>query len=329
MNKTAQDWGWVIGGIILVVLLIIGGSFLKTILPKLEGIFTPDEFEKLPLSSTMKQVTQDNWGALISNVKACSAVNDSECICEGFPEFPTTFHKDFKVKVHQNNISLVIENRDFKKFSADSFLMAGFTGYNMDTIKADPSATNGKRTIDFTGVIFDKKQYPLFGEDNPIISDKFYKDGSGMVSFVTNQSIYGIISVHKTTSFSDMQSIVGNQTICLGNRQRAIASFNYFISCLKTASASDKCKFSVEDMGDGNANNYRIFIGKPVPPMASLKYDAESVKQYDKTQRKSVNVINATVLSPCTVDIVLENGASVKFAQQNGKICMQKSLVSD
>jgi len=109
--------------------------------------------------------------------------------------------------------------------------------------------------------------------------------------------------------------------MCLGNRQMAIIAFNAFTACLTSSAA--ECKFLVEDAGNGNVNNYRIFIGKTSPSMATLHYNTELVKKYDNTQKKLINV-NAMVQTPCKADISLENDASVMINRNGVKPCLQK-----
>ena len=299
--------------IVIAVVIVVGGLaliFYNYVYPALNSL----EFEKLP--SNVKQQIDTNWNKLLENIQSCNMTNmmDSDCLCGGFPNFPTTFPKDFKISFGDKKIQLffkasIIKEAEIKNFK-QSFISSDYiirlsTEYIYDF--KEITMIDEKGYLSYAGI---QGYYSL------IITDKFYKKDPDMVTYLT----FVFLPKSEKEMFLELQKSVNSRPQCINWRPSAINKFMEFVSCANSNQVNDPCPFSVKD-----AVAFNVKIAGTIQATASLFYNQESVKKYDSTQKKSVT-INAVVPVPCDAGLLtLQDGESVKkIVLESGKVCLKK-----
>jgi len=290
---------------VVIVIVLVFSLFNNYIRPELDKL----AFNKLPAG--VRQQVDASWNNLIANITACGKIIDNDCICGGFSNFPATFSLDFKIRIVEEKITLLYKSANVKEAQLWNEGILYFKGAKysaaLDKISIDPRRSEHIGDIDFKGVSVDKKTYPFFiSSKYPILTDKFYITAPKEVAFV-----YALSS----SKLPEQEGNVTSRPSCLQWRRSAIPKFNNFTACVNSNKLNQNCQFSVKDAG-----NYRVFIGAG---NAYLKYNQDSVKDYDSSAKKSVDIFASVPIS-CETQFSIENGDSVKIAQKDAKFCLQK-----
>jgi len=294
-------------GIITVILAVVIYLFASNALAFYKSNLQSIEFGKLS-SSVQKQI-DDNWNSLISNIKTCKNITDYNCTCEGFPNFPATFSTDFKIRFDGKKITLFYKNAKTKEAEIENFLAALFVGEGSENIIIERDIEEGY--IDFKGVVVGERAYPLFTTINlPVITDKFYKTSPNTVAFVFSKY---------SETISEYNKSVSSRPQCLNWRQSETIKFEDFVK-FANSKAPSEYKISLKE-------DFKFYISATPgedKSVALLRYETQTVKQYDSSLKKSTPV-TADVPFPCDwKSFELTNEDSVNLTQKEGKFCLMK-----
>ncbi len=156
------------------------------------GFFRPlyEELSRKPLTTQEEQQNTNNFDALISNIEKCYIIEDTECVCDGLPNYPGSFAIGSKLifddlpdnKIHVN---LTHKDKTYKEHTLQGIKIAGIF---YDTKVETPYRI--KKTLDFS------KEPPLFKQEGSrkgilwwtkdilIISSFIYKKEDGIYFIV-------------------------------------------------------------------------------------------------------------------------------------------------
>lgn len=128
---------------------------------------------------------ENNFDILIENIKNCQSISDTNCLCEGFPNWPASFARNSKLTFSENgkatNINWSYKKKVYRNATVDSKFNAIFP--DKKEIEYGP-----KKEIDFSKEppsVVQEGLKKLLGKKPSIITDKIYK---------SKDSIYFIIS---------------------------------------------------------------------------------------------------------------------------------------
>jgi len=312
-------------GIIAIVVLVIilgGGGYIyaNVIKPNLDQL----EFEKLPYES-QKEVA-DNWDNLTKNINSCYNLEDFDCTCDGFINFPSTFRKDYFLKIEENKLSLYFKSSRLKETSIRLGGERYFKSAPSSDKKIESNNEIGNILFELFGV--EGIRYPKFN-NNVVLSGKFYKPSPRIVTFITSEIDY-IVYEGMDEAIPVLYTVgdINKRPQCINWRSSAKIRFNEFITCLNTKLQNENCPFSVKDEKGSILAGFRVFIGGSGMATASLFYNKDSVKDYDLTQKKQITVNDAVPVICDSTTLEVANGDYVKITQKNGNKCLQKSSVS-
>jgi hypothetical protein len=304
---------------VLVILIVAGGTILlysKYIKPELDKL----GYDKL--SSSVKMQIDKNWDKLIENIKNCTSIVDYDCICDGFPNFPVTFSRDFKINIENRRISLIYKSTSIKEAEVtDAQNRASYFGNayisriaQVGPITKSEDFLEKGGYIDFNKIeTFNGTDYPTlnYGSSRMIIfSNKFYKTDPINVNFLTPGSL-------DPKYMLEEQKMINDQPACLNWRKNEIKRFEEFASF---ANSDSREQYSIS-LKEG----YTIFVGRVQNTYyAFLKYQDKEILNYNWESKKSESV-KAVVPVSCTgASLTFFNGYIAQISIKDGKPCLKK-----
>lgn len=193
MSQTSENM--IKGAIAVAVLLVVVGIliiFWEPLMGWVKGDTLPEETEK---------ISQENFDTLMTNIEKCRDIEDKDCVCDGFINFPGVF-KSSKMEMIADGKDMqfnVIYNR--KTYASEkltdvfvSIIFAEPTGMNFQ--KAREIDLYAKRWIDFTKnpPVFDNEElgkkfmwWRTSDREPPLMSSLIYKTDT-MLNFIVSYS---------------------------------------------------------------------------------------------------------------------------------------------
>ncbi len=106
---------WVKIAILLVIVFVFLGGCAKLIFPEIKNRFINDQ--------TKKDEISNNFDVLLRNLEACSLLTQDDCVCEGFPSWPS-FQKETILTMETRGIVttfvLTYEKKELRKEQLDN-----------------------------------------------------------------------------------------------------------------------------------------------------------------------------------------------------------------
>jgi len=350
MNKKGVGWeGHLIELIIMAAVVIISIYGAMHWFPNLFAFFRKG-YEDLPVSDKSK--IDANFNQFIENIKVCAEIEDSECLCPGFPNFPLTFRPECKLEIEQKNNSITIS----LLFNTKSALSADIEQVKISAVRFSKGWSESpyfkelgeKKTIDFKLLkiieqkkverewIEEEKRYREFIEEEkwvpffqpksrftankmPILSDQFYKLNGTNLSFLV---LPGVGFITKAAGEVTKQAEEREKLPkCLPKRLDAIKEFDKIINALKKG---EEREFTIELPQD-----YRVWIfGKGNIVLQYKKGEkGELVERYGETiLEKSVHEVFTFDIKckETTEDVFLLDGDKIRIKKTAEAACIEK-----
>ena len=149
MAETWQIILAIIATITIVVVIVIAFGFFRPLYAELMGNQLTKEDE---------QKNQDNFDSFINNINNCLAFSDSDCVCDGLPNYPGSFSIDSKLIItelpnHKTQINLTYEKKTYRSHIFSDTKISGIL-YTKEEINY-----RTKKEVDFS------KEPPLFKQE--------------------------------------------------------------------------------------------------------------------------------------------------------------------
>jgi len=254
-------------GAILILILVglvgmaLGGTLIPGVRDNLSNLFGfgPGTEETLKIG--------ENFNKSIDNMNACDVVDDENCLCEVWPDFPVVFPKDYKLSLD---------------FAGDIGLYKGTKkiteGYLEPQLGVYPLGLSDKGELFYGRDYYLEPEDILFDKEIPYLS----KRGTGKI--LSRYAVKDIIGDLSLTTYywgeptqnkiSEINTEIEKLPICVEGRTDAIDEFNRIKNSLSTAT------------GDYTLKLPQGFSIKIENSYMSLLYNNELVKnlEYEKTE---------------------------------------------
>ncbi|MCX6742393.1 MAG: hypothetical protein NTX24_04470 [Candidatus Pacearchaeota archaeon] len=330
----------IIGVIILILMVILWPRIIGPVLDKIFKTSGP----------TGEEVYRDHdniFNALKSNIQACTTVDDENCVCKGWPDFPLIFGSNAILHVDnpKKNISLTIPTRDIWAWAYTNvfeYFSLGLTKKDQTIYVYTPGSgnyqTNSFDTIDITSSKFpeiDAKDGTA-GKFGVITSEYFFKTNLKQ----NGAPILEIITRAGRADFASLNSEISGLPLCSEKRTTAIASFTKVVSAVSSAASGQE--YTIADLPDG----YSILVRKADKTLL-LVYNNQVVKEISfvddsvpaqnlfggmriakmsviRFEVKDVSSILSSSVSLCSdlQKTELTNGAKIQFKSEGGNTCL-------
>jgi len=300
--------------------------------------------------------SRPNIDILLRNLEACDDVNDYLCICEIFPNFPSSLPSSFFLRsriIKTNgisfgrNVSIDLKNQviDSRRINKEfGVFLNGKWDFSLPIEKIEIEE------IDFE--INFKEAYPIIEKWNIF----FFVVSPFMLKDRTNLYFIGIISALRWNDvkddIGDLSKIV-NEKIkefpkCKEKRQENIYLFESLIRKIESGNQQDGNQQEIEINIDGDfyievGKNISLFdsegVVKRIKQIESIKIFEETrvpreLTLYSLNVRKAkseidekwkVEEVSVNKDYRCNGnDITLKKGDKIKVKKENGKICIEK-----
>jgi len=349
MNKKGVQWRYLI---ILIITLFVVIFSLGSVVPWLYNIFASlgKSYDDLPASDQLEIDT--NFNQFIENIKTCADMEDSECLCDGFPNFPLTFRPECRLQLEQKGSSLTISLlfNTKKALSADiEQVKLGALSFSKKWSESPYFKQLGeKKIIDFKLLkiielkkverewieeemryrefIEEEKWVPFFQPKSrytankmPILSGQFYKLNGSNLSFLV---LPGIGFITKAAGeVTEQAEARGKLPMCMPKRLDAIKEFDNIINAIKKG---EERQLVIELPQD-----YRIWIfGKGNIVLQYKKgEEGELVQKYGETilERSVHEVFTFDIkCKETTEDVFLVDGDKIKIKKTAEGSCIEK-----
>ncbi len=341
MNKKGVQWRYLIIGIITLAVVILS---IGTVAPWLYNIFASlgKSYDDLPASNQLE--IEANFNQFIENIKVCADMEDSECLCPGFPNFPLTFRPECRLQIEQKDSNLAIS----LLFNTKSALSADTEQVKLNAVSFSKKWSESpyfkqlveKKIIDFKLLkiielkkverewieeemryrefIEEEKWVPFFQPKSrytankmPILSGQFYKLNGSNLSFLV---LPGVGFITKAAGEVTKQAEAREKLpICMPKRLDAIKEFDDVINALKKG---EERELTIELPQD-----YRVWIfGKGNIILQYKKGEkGELVERYGET------ILEKTIHEVFTFDIKCKETAEDVFLVDGDKIKIKKT----
>jgi hypothetical protein len=205
---------------LIVIVGIIVAFFFILFFPELKKLFW-----KSGLDEDTKNQVLENFDNFVGNLKQCEQIKDELCICDGWPSFPSVFHKD----------AILIINDG----TGDVYLYDGKNPLKNEVIEnmgifIQPAAIHPDKGLFFAapesmGIYTTtfSKEVPIISKTarGYIISEYFFKDEVGDINFIT--SFFGSADIKVVDS---LKKEIEKIPKCTENRKKAIEEFEKIIN---------------------------------------------------------------------------------------------------
>lgn len=175
-----------------VIKAIIAVAVIVIVILFLLGFFNPlyEAIKGKDLTTQEAQMNNNNFDTLINNIALCQAQQDSECVCEGFAQFPGTFAIKSQLQItelagRKAAINLTYKGKNYHGYIFENLKISAVY---YDTKAEVPYKT--QKTIDFS------KEPPLFKQEGSKKGDLWWQEEMKVVSsmlYKKQDGIYFII----------------------------------------------------------------------------------------------------------------------------------------
>lgn len=251
--------------LVVVVIIAILAVAARDFFPGLYDIFKPG------LGEDEKNHVLENFDTLIENIDACDQINDDNCICEVFPDFPVVFPAGTKLTLDENGVASLYYNNKLLKES-EAIIYEEFFSINKKGDKIEINNINagdmgtGSLTITFA------EHYPQIENklgkkyNRDIISNGFFIDRVGTQGPVSWISRYQVTE----GTLEEIVTLTAEIPICVEGRQEAINKFESLINSL------ERYKVSVSlDMSQASESGQEFKV--EIPENAIIKFDTSNM----------------------------------------------------
>jgi hypothetical protein len=296
--------------------------------------------------------SKPNIDILLRNMEACDDVNDELCICEIFPNFPSSLSKYFSISSininEKRNITINLAGRpiDYRK------IKNSFGVFLVGKINFDSYDKNSKEfEINFEEFPKVKGYFKSLKGPKPIEISRY------VVSpyVIKEKSIYFLALDEEFKDYAQEISKILNDKIkdfpkCKENRMEAINFFNNFIQKIKEQKQQQQEEQIEINLPEGffiNISNGQISlfndegIVKNISKLEDLEISLEDIYNYPRRLEyystsfkvkqlekqieekwKSQEVRSS--YNGCGEDLILKKGDKIKVSKENNKVCIKK-----
>ena len=330
--------------IVVAICLVLFAIFLR---------FDPSVLAKLtawikglgPMNNQVYQSTNQDFNLFSNNIQVCNAVNDENCICEGWPNFPEIFYQDAILNINNPSQQMFLSISGRNLFNATysnifeylslGLIKKGQIAYAYSLGSGQDYQTNSFNTINisFSKIAEIENENGQSGKYGIISSEYFFKK---------NLKENGGVPILEIITSSGGDPVILNNEIavfpvCSNNRVEAITAFNNIINSL--ASTSSGQAYTISGLPDG----YSIFLRK-TDKASVLMYNNQAVKNISFVQDTTAatnfwgkigfskinivefeaNEVSVNTLPPCSDSQTTElsNGANIEIKSEGGSNCI-------
>jgi hypothetical protein len=339
-KKGDTHFAWfLIGAVLMIFLLFV--LYPKVIGPWLTKIFKGSG----PMDDKTYQDTDKSFNLLTNNIQACNAVDDENCICKGWPNFPGIFHPDTILTINNpsKKISLSVSTRDVWDTTFENV----FEYFSLGLVKKDQTVyvyslgsnqnyqTNSFSTINmtFTKIPEIEAKDGAAGKYGIVSSEYFFKKNLKQ----NGLPILEIITRAGREDLTVLNSEISGLPACSDKRTLAIASFRKMTNAISSASSGQD--YAINDLPDGYSillrkadNSIMLIYNNQVVREVSFVNDIISANNLwgwigiskVNIMRLEIKDVSFETASLCSdlQKTELNNGEKIKFKSEAGKACV-------
>ena len=327
----------IVGVIILILMLILWPRFGPTVIRFFKG--------SGPMDDQIYQDTDKSFNLLTNNIQACNAVDDENCICKGWPNFPGIFHPDTTLTINNpsKKISLSVSTRDVWDTNFENV----FEYFSLGLVKKDQTVyvyslgsnqnyqTNSFNTINmtFTKVPEIEAKDGATGKYGVVSSEYFFKKNLKQ----NGASILEMITRAGKEDLTVLNSEISGLPACSDKRTSAIASFRKITKAISSASSGQE--YAINDLPNGYSillrktdNSIMLIYNDQVVREVSFVNDIISANNLwgwigiskVSIMRLEIKDVSFETVSLCSdlQKTELNNGEKIKFKSEAGKACV-------
>jgi hypothetical protein len=294
--------------------------------------------------------SKPNIDILLRNMETCNNINDELCICEIFPNFPSSLPKHFSITSininEKRNVTINLAGKpiDYRKINNS------FGVFLVGKINFDSYDENNKEfEINFEE--FPKVKGYLKGYQKPLEISRY------VISpyVIKEKSIYFLALDQEFKDYAQEISKILNDKIkdfpkCKENRTEAINFFNNFIQKIKEQEQQQQEEQIEINLPEGffiNISNGQISlfndegIVKNISKLEDLEISFEDIYNYPRglefyptslkakqlekqIEKKWKSQEVKFIYNGCGENLILKKGDKIRISKENNKVCIKK-----